>query len=331
VTPEQSLEKAREETRSHRHEAAVVILNYCTPGLVVDCLRSLEGQVDPLHHDVVVVDNCSPDSSADRIESEIGVQGWQGWARVVRSPVNGGFAAGNNVGILATDARVRILLNSDTILRPGALRALLDRVFGDDSPGIVGPRLEWPDGVHQISTFRFRTPMTELIATGRLGLLGRLMPGHVVAREVHAACDDLDWTSFACVAIRDEVSAAVGLLDESYFMYFEDMDYCRRARSGGFRVGHEPGARVVHLRGGTSDVKQKTRERKRRPGYYYAARSRYFRSWYGMPGLVAANVLWTAGFLLAVVRGKSRAVEREWRDIWRGPVWVAAVPKVTNG
>lgn len=305
--------------RRYDHEVAVIVLNYRTPELVADCLASLADEVTPGMHDVVVVDNCSPDDSVDRIEQTIEANEWGQWARVLRSEVNGGFAAGNNVGIRGTNAAVRVLLNSDTIVREGALHRLIDSVAGD--VGLVGPRLEWPSGEQQISTFRYRTPLTELISSGRLGMLGRMFVGHVVAREVDAACDDLDWTSFACVAIRDEVTRSVGLLDEQYFMYFEDMDFCRHAKRAGFRVAHAPDARVVHLRGGTSDVKKSTIERKRRPGYYYAARSHYFRAWYGLPGWVTANMCWTLGWLLAVVRGKSRAVEREWRDIWMGPAW----------
>lgn len=301
-------------------EAAVVVLNYRTPDLVVDCLRSLATQVDPARHEVIVVDNASPDDSADRVEHAISTEGWSPWARVVRSPINGGFAAGNNVGIKATQAGIVILLNSDTIVRAGALSGILDAMAARPALGLLGPQLEWPDGTPQISTFRFRTPLTELIATGRLGFLGRLFPGHVVARELDRPANDLDWVSFACVAIRRDVFDRVGLLDETYFMYFEDMDLCRHARQAGFKVGYEPTAHVVHLRGGTSDVKKKTAERKRRPGYYYAARSRYFRAWYGMGGFVLANLMWTLGWMLATIRGKSRAVRSEWRDIWASPV-----------
>lgn len=299
-------------------DTAVIVLNYRTPDLVADCLASLEGQVRSGRDRAIVVDNNSPDDSADRIERAIRDRGWSAWATLVRSPVNGGFAAGNNVGVHAARARVYVLLNSDTIVRPGALSTLRGSVT-DDGPGIVGPRLEWPDGEAQVSTFRFRTPLTELIATGRLGVLGRRMPRHVVARPLDAASDDLDWTSFACVAIRADVFDGVGPLDEGYFMYYEDMDFCRRARAAGFAVAHRPEARVVHLRGGTSEVKRNTTARKRRPAYYYRARARYFRVWYGQAGLVAANLLWTLGWLAALARGKSQAVEREWLDVWTGP------------
>lgn len=300
-----------------RLEAAVIVLNFRTPNLVEDCLRSLESQMTPGVREAIVVDNCSGDGSPQQIEQSIHRHGWENWARLVQSPVNGGFAAGNNVGVRSVDAEVYILLNSDTIVRGGALETLLDGM--SDRVAIAGPRLEWPDGEGQISTFRFRTPLTELIAGGRLGSLGRRLQRHVVAREVSVRADDLDWVSFACVAVRKEVFDRVGELDEGYFMYFEDMDFCRRARAAGFRVGYEPAARVVHLRGGTSEVKRNTRHRRRRPRYYYAARSTYFVKWYGRTGWVLANVFWTVGWVLAMMRGKSTAVEREWRDVWVPP------------
>lgn len=300
--------------RSRSLRVLVVVLNYRTPDLVEDCLRSLDGQLVPGERELVVVDNASGDDSADRIEAAIERHGWSAWARVVRSPVNDGFAAGNNIGVRSCNADIYVLLNSDTVVREGALDLLAAAVCG--SAAIAGPRLEWPTGERQVSTFRFRTPLTELISSGRLGSLGRLFQGHVVARELDDAASDLDWVSFACVAIRGEVFERIGGLDERYFMYFEDMDFCRRACGVGFGVGYEPAARVVHLRGGTSEVKRNTEGRRRRPAYFYAARAHYFRKWYGIGGLILANLLWTSGWALAVIRGKSAAVEREWLDIW---------------
>lgn len=301
-------------------EVAVIILNYRTPDLVVGCLASLAGQLSAGQHEAVVLDNCSGDGSAEAIRLAIRERGWGSWARVVESPRNGGFAAGNNAGIAATEASVYVLLNSDTIVRPGAIAALVDFLDNDRvGVGLVGPRLEWPDGEAQISTFRYRTPFTELIRASRSGWLGRRLLGHVVARPMDRLATDLDWISFACVAVKREVFERVGPLDERYFMYYEDMDYCRRAREKGYRIAYQPAAKVVHLRGGSSEVKRHTIERKRRPRYYYAARSRYFWTWYGPLGLLAANVLRTLGWLLAMPRGKSGSVEREWLDIWTRP------------
>jgi GT2 family glycosyltransferase len=296
----------------------IIVLNYRTPGMVIDCLESLRDQIGDGHR-VVVVDNCSGDDSADTIEHAIETNGWGAWARVERSPVNGGFAAGNNVGIRSIDASVYLLLNSDTIVRPGAINQIMSTL--DEHPGVhmLGPRLEWPDGQHQISTFRYRTPISELIYASRVGVIGRVFKRHVVARELHEWTTGVDWASFACIAIRKEVIDKVGLLDEGYFMYFEDMAFCRKATRAGFTIAYQPNAHVVHLRGGSSPVKEATKQRKRRPMYYANARSHYFRTCYGLPGHILANVLWTVGFLLGSIRGKTGAVEKEWRDIWASP------------
>lgn len=304
------------QSNSKMKSLAVVVLNYKTPGLVEDCLRSLDGQIDFSTQEVVVVDNCSGDDSADLIESAIETNGWLSWARVVRSPVNGGFAAGNNVGIKASDAQVYLLLNSDTIVRDGAIDTLMKTLDEHEEIDMLGPRLEWLDGLYQVSTFRYRTPITEMLYASRLGMLGRLFPKHVVARELDSLNTDLDWASFACMAIRREVIDEVGCLDESYFMYFEDMAFCRKATRAGFKIGYQPGAHVVHLRGGSSPVKERTRQRKRRPAYYYAARSQYLQSFYGRSGWAIANVLWCIGWGLGMLRGRTGAVEHEFFDIW---------------
>jgi N-acetylglucosaminyl-diphospho-decaprenol L-rhamnosyltransferase len=300
------------------HQLAIIILNYRTPGMVIDCLESLRDQM-VTEYRVVVVDNCSGDGSADVIDAAIIDHGWGSWARVERSSVNGGFAAGNNVGIRSIDAEVYLLLNSDTIVRDGAIDILMSTLETHQDVHMLGPQLEWMDGKHQVSSFRYRTPITELLYASSLGLLAKMFPRHVVARDLHAWTKGLDWASFACIAIRRDVFDRIGLLDEGYFMYFEDMAFCRKATQAGFTIAYQPEASVVHLRGGSSPVKEATKQRKRRPIYYANARSHYFRTFYGVTGHFIANLLWTIGYLLGVLRGRTGAVEKEWRDIWAGP------------
>lgn len=297
----------------------MIVLNYRTPMLVLDCLESLRDQIDGETQRVVVVDNHSGDDSADVIEQAIVDRQWGGWAGVVRSPVNRGFAAGNNVGVRSTDAEIYVLLNSDTIVRAGAIQTMLESFKSHPDVDMLGPRLEWPDGTHQTSTFRYRTPLTELIYGTGLGLMDRMFPRHVVARELHEWTKGIGWASFACIAIRREVFDRVGLLDERYFMYFEDMAFCRKATHAGCTIAYEPAVRVVHLRGGSSPVKEATRQRKRRPMYYSNARSQYFHTFYGVSGFLLANVLWTVGWCIGLLRGRSSAVAKEWRDIWASP------------
>lgn len=301
----------------------VVILNYRTPELVEGALRSLQGQIKPPEALVVVVDNESGDGSDHAIEGFIARAGYGEWARLVRAGRNGGFSAGNNVGLRAVQADYYLLLNSDTIVRPGAVAELMAQMEAHPEVGIGSPRLEWPDGTPQESCFRDPDGFTEFLAAAATGPITRLLPDREVFLPVQSAPLDVEWTSFACVLIRHEVIQRVGLMDEGYFMYFEDADYCRAARESGFRVRHFPSARVVHLRGGSSDVKKQKARRKRPPKYFYESRTRYFRKHYGMGGAIGVNMMWSGGRGIHLLRERlfgaaPNSCEREWLDNWTG-------------
>lgn len=300
-----------------------MILNYRTPDLVADALKTLEGQVQLPDGLVVIVDNDSGDGSDARIDAFIQEAGYGDWAHVIQAGRNGGFSAGNNVGMRAVEADFYMLLNSDTLVRPGAVERLLRDMELHPDVGIGSPRLEWPDGDPQESCFRDPSWATEFLQSAETGPITKLMPDREVYLPVQKEPIDVDWTSFAAVMIRREVIERIGLMDEGYFMYFEDADYCRTAREAGFRVRHFPFARVVHLRGGSSDVKKKKAAKKRPPRYFYEARGRYFRKHYGWPGAVRVNAMWTVGRGIHFAREKlmgatPNSCEREWLDNWTG-------------
>lgn len=306
-------------------ELAVVVLNYRRADLVLQCLESLEPELRGRPSwCVVVVDNDSRDRSAEHIARAIEARGWGSWARLVASPVNGGFSAGNNLGIAAVPAEFHLLLNSDTIVRPGALAALVAAARAQPDVGLLGPRLEGPDGVAQESCFRWASPWSELSWAAASSPVTRLLRRFEVALPAADAPHDAPWISFACVLIRSSALAEIGPLDDGFFMYFEDMDYCRRAWEKGWRVRYEPSARVVHLRGGSSPVKEAFAERRRVPLYYFAARTRYFAKHYGgVLGVVLANLAWLLGRSISLARelaGNKRphTAERHARDIWTG-------------
>jgi hypothetical protein len=302
---------------------AVVLLNYRRADLVEQCLLSLAPELaGRTGWRVVVVDNASGDGSAERIGRLIRERDFSGWARLVVSPRNGGFSAGNNLGISAVEAEHYVLLNSDTIVRPGALEKLLAVAEREPAIGLVGPRLEDADGTPQPSCFRNATPASELIAAAATGPVSRLLGRYRVALPVCEEPLEPPWISFACVLVRGRALREVGPLDEGFFMYFEDIDYCRRARRGGWRIRCEPSAHVVHLGGGSSRVERAIAERSRVPRYYFAARSRYFAKYYGgVPGVLAANLAWLLGRGVSLARelvGSKRAhtAEGQARDIW---------------
>ncbi len=296
-----------------------VAINYRTPELVLNCVESLEGELDPGQDRVVVVDNASGDGSADKIEAAISARGWDRWVRLIRSQVNGGFSAGNNLGMQSADAEFYLLINSDAIVRRGAIASLLHAMHHRTDAGIISPRLEWPDGTPQMSCFRNRTPGSEMLAAASTGPLTKLMRAFNV-REVAMPIPDGPiepaWTSFACVLIRRTMLEQIGPMDERYFMYLEDNDYCRRARRAGWTILHWPAARVVHLRHGLTDS-----ARERRPNFYYSSRARYFARHYGIAGLWLANLLWMAGRAVSLLREavgnkNPHTCKAEWRDIW---------------
>ena len=300
---------------------SVVILNFRTAELVIDCLASLAGERERDTFEVVVVDNNSGDGSAEKIQSEIARRSWSGWARLVRSPENNGFSAGNNFGVIHSRGDLVLLLNSDTVVRPGAIAELVRALEACPEAGIIGPRLEWPDGTAQESAFRWPRPTTELERIARTGLVTRLFKNSVQAIGVPDEPRRMEWVSFAAVMIRRELFESIGTMDEGFFMYYEDVDFCRRAVGTGSEVWYWPAASIVHLRGGSSPVKALTSQKKRRPAYFYASRNRYYGRYYGRVGLWWANVCWIIGRAISLPREwlerkEAAACESEWRDIW---------------
>lgn len=280
---------------------AIVVLNYRTAALTADCLQSIAPQREP-GMAVVVVDNDSADGSAEALERWIADHGHGDWMRVVRAARNGGFAAGNNLGIAAVDAANYVLLNSDTRLLPGALRGLLEAADRAPRAGLIGPRMLDEHGAWTPSHFRFPNPVHELLRAANTGPITRLLRRWDVALPATDQPTPADWVGFACVLIRRDTLRDVGPLDDGFFMYFEDADYCRRARERGWSTLHWPASTIVHLLGRSSGVTGPTDLRRRPPRYLYASRARYFRRYYGPAGIPLANLMWYLGFLVSCLR-----------------------------
>lgn len=287
----------------------VVIVNYRTGGLVVDCLRSLEGEVagEGWRADVVVVDNCSGDGSLEAIRGEVESKGWGAWVRVTAAERNGGFAYGNNVGIREGLARGErpsyvLLLNPDTVVRPGAIKALVEFMERTPRAGIAGSRLEDPDGSVQVSAFRFPGVLSELESGLRIGMVSRLLSRWRASPPARGEEHETDWVAGASMIVRMEVFEEVGGLDERYFMYFEEVDFCLRARRAGWACWYVPGSRVVHLVGQASGIRGGEEKPKRRPAYWFESRRRFFVTNYGKVRAALADVAWASGFALWRVR-----------------------------
>lgn len=300
----------------------VIVINYKTARLVIDCLESLLNQLDRHRDHMVVVDNCSNGSDVFQLNEYVRENGLNGLVKIIASASNDGFSAGNNIGISAVGAQFYLLANGDTLFRKDAISELLKAVDEYPEAGIISPRLEWPDGVPQISCFRFPSPFSELINSAGTGVITKILDNYNVPLDVSDQITWPNWTSFACVLIRREVFDSIGYLDEGYFMYYEDCDFCRRAKNAGFSLLNYPTSHVIHLRGQSSGLKETQKELNRLPTYYYRSRARYFTKFYGRVGCWFTNVCWYVGWSVCLMRelllGRKRTLPRyQFIDIWK--------------
>ncbi len=226
--------------------ASAVVVSFNSAGYLPDCLRSLrsEGVAD-----VVVVDNASADGSVEAVRRA------DPEARIVETGANLGFGSAANRGVATTISAYVLILNPDTVVEPGTVKALSEALDRDAGLGVVGPRMENPDGTLYPSVRRF-PDLTVAAGHAFLGLVWPANPYTRRYRMLDADPDrpaaDIDWVSGACFLVRRAAFDVVGGFDEAYFMYVEDVDLCWRMALAGWRVGYEPGGRVVHALGGSS-------------------------------------------------------------------------------
>jgi len=292
----------------------IVIVNYRTPELTVDCLKSVEPELaDIPDARVTVTDNLSPDDSLVTLARAIESNGWSKWCTLMPLPKNGGFAYGNNQAIHPSltgpdSPELVLLLNPDTLVLPGALRELMK--FMDASPdvGIAGARCENRDGSVRRSAFRFHSIRGEFERGANVGIISKILKNQITAPPLRNDLHRVDWVSGACMMVRRSVFKKIGL------MYYEETDFCLRAARAGFACWYVPAARIIHLVGQSSGVTGAAKALKRRPKYWFDARHRYFLRNYGVLKTLAADFAWGCGLLI----GRTWDVIR-WREPYESP------------
>lgn len=218
---------------------SVIIVNWKTRDLLRNCLHALYSSNPPQPCEVIVVDNGSADLSAGMVRRTFPD------VHLIANAENLGYARANNQGIAVANGEYVVLLNSDALPRPGTLTALADLLDRHPEVGVVSPRLVLPDGTPQPFAFgRDPSPRYLLRRGWRRLAQGRALHNWAVSRPVR-----VDWVSGACLMTRRAVLDVAGGLDESFFMYFEDVDFCRRVRQAGWQVVYAPVADCVHLGG----------------------------------------------------------------------------------
>ena len=239
---------------------------------------------------------------------------------------------GNNCGIRpalqsANPPRYVLLLNADTEVRPGSLRTLIEFMDKNSKVGIAGSSFENLDGSDWTLAFRFPTPLGELERGLEFGPLSRLMKERVITRFMEQdRPQEVDWVAGACMLIRREVFDAVGLMDEEYFLYFEEVDFCLMARRAGWPCWYVPQSRIMHIGGQSTKLTERDRRQPRTPAYWFDSRSRYFRKNFGLWGAIVADLGFGVGYALRRFRTRvSRKPDTEpphhLADFWKHSIF----------
>ena len=287
----------------------VVIVNTRTADMTIDCLRTLDIEMNQMPGlRVTVSDNDSGDGSEEKIRAAMQSMAWNERGTVVQVGRNGGFSFGNNAGIRQALSRTTdspdyvFLLNPDTLVEPGAIQKLIDFMEAHPTVGLTGSRMMYPDGRMQMSSFRFHSVWSELENSIRLGFVSKLLKNKQVVIPLPDEPVQVDWVGGASMMIRRAVLDRIGLLDETYFVYYEETDYCLRAKRAGWSSWYIPQSVIIHLEGQSTGVSDKKKAPKRRPAYWFASRRHYFVRNHGWLTALTADVLWTIGFASYRVR-----------------------------
>lgn len=280
-------------------DLSVVILSWNVRDLLRQCLQSVvcdlrlntdhdsEPQVPHrLTTEVIVVDNASSDGSAEMVRTEFPL------ARLISNKTNRGYTGGNNDGIAAASGRYVMILNPDAQVMGDALETMVAYADAHPDIGVLGPQLLGSDGNAQLSRRRFPTLMTALFESTWLQPLAPrgVLRHYYVLDRADDDTQEVDWLVGACLLVRREAIQQVGGLDEGFFMYSEELDWCRRIRQAGWKVVYLPEALVIHHMGKSSDQIEAQRHI-----YFQTSKVRYFRKHHGV---LAASVVRIALLML---------------------------------
>jgi len=310
----------------------VVVLNYRTPNLVVRCLESLKhevAQIGSMH--VVVTDNDSGDGSVEMIGSAIEANQWD-WCTLIPLSHNGGYSSGNNAGIrpyldTSSDLDYVMLLNPDAYVHDNAVSTLLEFMERRPDVGIAGARVEDGEGNRVHSAFRFPSAASELVEGFKLGVLTKLLSERQLFPDLGDEEAEVDWVTGAAMIIRRKVLDEIGLLDDGYFLYFDEVDFCFRARQAGWPAYYVPGSVVTHLAAQATGITDDRQELRRYPDYWFESRRRFFVKNRGKLQAMLADLAFLFGYttfrLRSVIqRKKNDEPPRFWWDFFRNSTLV---------
>jgi N-acetylglucosaminyl-diphospho-decaprenol L-rhamnosyltransferase len=308
----------------------VVTVSYRTAQYVVRSLGALRDERERqcarnIAVRAIVVDNASGD--AETIRQAISREGWGTWVDLVVSDTNGGFAYGNNLAFSrACDSGQRpdyfFLLNPDAEVRPNAVGALVDFLETHPNAACAASSLEGPDGSPWPYAFRFLNIVGEVVEALGLGVLERLLQRWVVVRRMGDHPEEVDWFPGAAMMVRTAVVEQLGGMDQAYFLYFEETDFCLKVKRAGWANWYVPASRVMHVAGQSTGVTGVQAVAQRMPGYWFESRRRYYVKNFGVLYAMATDVCAIAAHALGRTKDWIRRRDQGRRpqfiaDLWR--------------
>lgn len=269
--------------QSIRPDLSIIIVSWNVKALLRDCLQSIFANQGELKLEVIVVDSASADGSAEMVAAEFPA------VTLIACDENVGFPRGNNIGMRQASGRYVLLLNPDTVVVADALPIAVAYIEQHPDIGVLGVQLLNEDGSVQSSRRRFPSLMTGVFESTWLQAYApqRLLQDYYVDDLADSTTADVDWVMGAFMLTRPEVIAQVGGMDEAYFMYSEELDWCKRIKTAGWRVVYYPEAQVIHYQGKSSEQASILRHIN-----FNRAKLRYFRKYHGRAA---------AGFLRLVI------------------------------
>lgn len=270
-----------------------VILNWRTAEMTLKATEAALIAMEGIPGAITIVDNDSQDGSFEAMSEA--AMAWPR-VRVIQSGRNGGYGAGNNVGIKAglpdgSQPDYVYILNSDAFPAPDAIRALVDYLDTHPEVGFAGSHIHGEDGEPHTTAFRFPSIASEFEGAAKTGPVSKLLKNAIVAPPLPTRAQRVDWLAGASVLMRQKVLDQIGLFDETFFLYFEETDLCRRAAMAGWPTVYVVESRVMHL----GSVSTGMKEWRRVPEYWFRSRRYYFEKNHGALYAMLATLAHVAG------------------------------------
>jgi GT2 family glycosyltransferase len=245
-------------------DLSIVVVNWNTKDLLLQCLESFYGSIDGIETEVFVVDNGSVDGSVAAVKERFS------GIILIANPINLGFAKANNQALKESEGHYFLLLNPDTRVKKGTIERLVSFAEAHPEAGVVGGQLLHADGSKQNSIANFPSLATELLNKRLLRWLWpRTFPGK---ERDYSEPVEVDSVIGACMMVRRQAADEVGWLDEDYFLFLEETDWCFRMKKAGWKIYHHPLAELYHFQGKSAEP-----ERKRARVEYYRSRYHFFK------------------------------------------------------